>query len=59
MTDLVERLVQDELWVLFRWVVPPTEVLRPQGGGRRRAGGREALAAIIVSGHVISPGFGI
>jgi transposase len=47
MTDLVERLVPDELWVLFRRVVPPTEVIRPQGGGRRRAGDREALAAII------------
>ncbi|MET9155081.1 IS5 family transposase [Streptomyces griseoflavus] len=47
MTDLVERLVPDELWVLFRRVVPPAEVKRPQGGGRRRAGDREALAAII------------
>lgn len=47
MTDLVERLVPDELWVLFRRVVPPTEVVRPQGGGRCRAGDREALAAII------------
>ncbi|PNG94141.1 hypothetical protein SMF913_10166 [Streptomyces malaysiensis] len=33
MADLVERLVPDELWVLFRQVVPPTEVRRPQGGG--------------------------
>nr|WP_107090120.1 IS5 family transposase [Streptomyces sp. WM6372] len=47
MTDLVERLVPDELWVLFRRVVPPTEVIRAQGGGRRRAGDREALAAIV------------
>ncbi|MFJ8129270.1 IS5 family transposase [Streptomyces hydrogenans] len=47
MTDLVERLVPDELWVMFRRVVPPTEVIRPQGGGRRRAGDWEALAAII------------
>lgn len=47
MTDLVERLVPDELWVLFRRVVPPTVVIRPQGGGRRRAGDREALAAIV------------
>ncbi|MCE0448026.1 IS5 family transposase [Streptomyces tricolor] len=47
MTDLVERLVPDELWMLSRRVVPPTEVIRPQGGGRRRAGDREALAAII------------
>lgn len=38
MADLVERLVPDELWVLFRRVVPPTAVTRPQGGGRRRAG---------------------
>lgn len=47
MTDLVERLVPDELWTLFRRVVPSTEVIRPQGGGRRRAGDRECLAAII------------
>ncbi|MCX4391596.1 IS5 family transposase [Streptomyces sp. NBC_00053] len=47
MTDLVERLVPDELWVLFRRVVPPTEMKRPQGGGRRRAGDREALATIV------------
>ena len=47
MTDLVERLVPDELGVLFRRVVPPTEVIRPQGGGRRRSGDRECLAAII------------
>lgn len=37
----------DELWMLFRRVVPSTEVIRPQGGGRRRAGDRETLAAII------------
>ncbi|WP_086019047.1 IS5 family transposase [Streptomyces viridosporus] len=47
MTDLVERLVPDELWTLFRRVVPPTQVIRPQGGGKRRAGDRECLAAII------------
>ncbi len=47
MTSLVERLVPDELWALFRRVVPPTAVIRPQGGGRRRADDREALAAII------------
>lgn len=47
MTDLVERLVPDELWVLFRRVVPPTVVIRPQGGGRARAGDREVLAAIL------------
>ncbi len=28
-------------------VVPATEVIRPQGGGRRRTGDRECLAAII------------
>ncbi len=43
MTDLIERLVPDELWTLFRRVVPPTEVIR----GRRRAGDRECLAAVI------------
>jgi transposase len=54
MTDLVERLVPDELWTLFRRAVMPIEVIRPQGGGRRAAGGgrrraddRECLAAII------------
>jgi transposase len=47
MADLIERLVPDGLWTLFRRVVPPREVIRPQGGGRRRAGDRECLAAII------------
>lgn len=47
MADLVERLVPDELWELFRRVVPPVEVIRPQGGGRRRAGDRATLAGII------------
>lgn len=47
MADLVKRLVPDDLWELFRRVVPPTEVVRPQGGGRRRTGDREVLAAII------------
>ncbi|MFE7595727.1 IS5 family transposase [Streptomyces sp. NPDC057494] len=42
-----ERLVPDELWVLFRRVVPPTEVIHAQGGGRWRAGDQETLAAII------------
>ncbi|ARE72560.1 hypothetical protein B6R96_00165 [Streptomyces sp. Sge12] len=37
----------DELWVRFQRVVPSTEAIRPQGGGRRRAGDREALAATI------------
>lgn len=40
MTDLVERLVPER-------VVPLTEAIRPQGGGRRRAGDRECLAAIV------------
>ena len=43
---VVERLVPDELWRLFERVVPPAPV-RPQGGGRRRYGDREVLAAII------------
>ncbi|MFE7584897.1 transposase, partial [Streptomyces gardneri] len=47
MTSLSERLVPDELWELFRRVVPETVVKRPQGGGRRRAGDRECLAAIV------------
>jgi transposase len=45
--SLVERLVPDELWELFRRVVPETFIRRPQGGGRRRAGDRETLAAIV------------
>lgn len=48
MTVPVERLVPDDLWVLFRRVVPPTEVKRPQGGGRSRAGDREVLATVIL-----------
>ncbi|MDC2948804.1 IS5 family transposase [Streptomyces heilongjiangensis] len=43
---MVERLVPDELWELFERVVPPAPS-RPQGGGRRRYGDREVLAAII------------
>ncbi|WP_329460811.1 IS5 family transposase [Streptomyces sp. NBC_01497] len=43
---MVERLVPDELWELFERVVPPAPV-RPQGGGRRRHGDREVLAAIV------------
>lgn len=53
MADLVERLVPDELWELFRRMAPSTEVIRPQGGGRRWAGDRETLAAII---FVATPG---
>ncbi|WP_413100083.1 IS5 family transposase [Streptomyces sp. Inha503] len=43
---VVERLVPDELWELFCRVVPVAPS-RPQGGGRRRYGDREVLAAII------------
>ncbi|WP_433232805.1 IS5 family transposase [Actinomadura formosensis] len=43
---MVERLVPEELWELFQRVVPPAPT-RPQGGGRRRYGDREVLAAII------------
>lgn len=44
---LVEQLVPQDLWLLFRRVVRPTGVARPQGGGRRRAGDRETFAAIV------------
>jgi transposase len=43
---IVERLVLDELWELFQRVVPEAPS-RPQGGGRRRHGDREVLAAIV------------
>jgi transposase len=43
---IVERLVPDELWELFQRVVPGVPS-RPQGGGRRRHGDREVLAAIV------------
>ncbi|GAB3949702.1 hypothetical protein GCM10028832_02140 [Streptomyces sparsus] len=43
---IVERLVPDELWELFQRVVPEAPS-RPQGGGRRRHGDREVLAAIV------------
>ncbi|MEU7046166.1 transposase, partial [Streptomyces varsoviensis] len=43
---IVERLVPDELWALFQRVVPEAPA-RPQGGGRRRHGDREVLAAIV------------
>ncbi|WP_246656931.1 IS5 family transposase [Streptomyces rhizosphaericus] len=43
---MVERLVPDGLWELFQRVVPEVPT-RPQGGGRRRYGDREVLAAII------------
>ncbi|GGX69495.1 transposase [Streptomyces minutiscleroticus] len=43
---IVERLVPDELWELFQRVVAPAPTRR-QGGGRRRYGDREVLAAIV------------
>ncbi|WP_374547989.1 IS5 family transposase [Streptomyces sp. DH7] len=43
---MVERLVPDGLWELFQRVVPAAPV-RPQGGGRRRYGDRQVLAAIV------------
>jgi transposase len=46
MVGIVERLVPDDLWGLFQWVVPEAP-RRPQGGGRRRHGDREVLAAIV------------
>ncbi|MFD7631877.1 IS5 family transposase [Streptomyces sp. NPDC059851] len=49
---MVERLVPDELWELFQRVVPEAPS-RPQGGGRRRHGDREVLAAIV---FVATPG---
>ncbi|WP_234377213.1 IS5 family transposase [Streptomyces sp. TP-A0356] len=42
----MERLVPDELYELLQRVVPPAPT-RQQGGGRRRYGDREVLAAII------------
>ncbi|MFI2511703.1 IS5 family transposase [Streptomyces sp. NPDC018972] len=56
-------MAPDALWELFQRVVPPAPV-RPQGGGRRRHGDREVLAAIIfvaTSGYTwnqLPPGFG-
>lgn len=46
MVSIVQRLVPDELWELFQRVVPEAPT-RPQGGGRRRHGDREVLAAIV------------
>jgi transposase len=46
-SELVERLVPEDLWELFQQVVPAAPE-RPQGGGRRRShGDREVLAAIM------------
>ncbi|MFF5443231.1 IS5 family transposase [Streptomyces achromogenes] len=61
---LVERMVPGDLWELFQRVVPSAPV-RPQGGGHRRRGDREVLAAIIfvaTSGcawNQLPPGFGL
>ncbi|MER5400896.1 IS5 family transposase [Streptomyces sp. NPDC002599] len=61
---LVERMAPEELWTLFQRVVPPAPV-RPQGGGHRRRGDREVLAAIVfvaTSGctwNQLPPGFGL
>ncbi|MEU4063430.1 IS5 family transposase [Streptomyces wedmorensis] len=52
MVGFVERPVPDELWELFQRVVPESPS-RPQGGGRRRHGDREVLAAIV---FVATPG---
>jgi transposase len=46
-SDSVRELVPDELWELFRTIVPAKLVQRPQGGGRRRADDRQVLAAIV------------
>lgn len=46
MVGIVERLVPDELWMLFQRVVPEA-LSRPQSGGRRWHGDREVLAAIV------------
>ncbi|UOB08014.1 IS5 family transposase [Streptomyces sp. HP-A2021] len=61
---LVERMAPEDLWTLFQRVVPPAPVC-PQGGGHRRRGDREVLAAIIfvaTSGctwNQLPPGFGL
>ncbi|MGW1787007.1 IS5 family transposase [Streptomyces sp. NPDC002143] len=61
---LVDRLAPEDLWELFQRVVPPAPE-RPQGGGHRRRGDREVLAAIIfvaTSGctwNQLPPGFGL
>ncbi|WP_189719385.1 IS5 family transposase [Streptomyces spectabilis] len=61
---LVERMAPEDRWALFQRVVPPAPQ-RPQGGGHRRRGDREVLAAIIfvaTSGctwNQLPPGFGL
>ena len=39
-------IVPDGLWEIAEPLIPPSKV-RPQGGGRRRHGDREVLAAIV------------
>ncbi|MFD5013667.1 IS5 family transposase [Streptomyces chartreusis] len=46
MAGIVERLVPDDLWEPFQQVVLEAPS-RPQGGGWRRHGGHEVLAAIV------------
>ncbi|MFE6498567.1 hypothetical protein [Kitasatospora sp. NPDC057738] len=48
LATIVERLVPDELWELIQLVVPEAPT-RPQGGGRRRYGDREPLAATVLA----------
>lgn len=43
---IVERLVPDRLWEIFKDVAP-VPLVRAQGGGRRRCDDRAVLAAII------------
>ncbi|MFF7484930.1 hypothetical protein ACFZBC_05435 [Streptomyces luteogriseus] len=52
MTDLVERLIPDELRTLFRRVVPPTEVTCAAPGSRAARGGSPVVAVHGVHGLV-------
>lgn len=62
--ELMERFAPEDQWHLFQQVAPPAPV-RPQGGGRRRYGDREVLAAIVFvalagcSWNQLPPGFGL
>lgn len=64
MLALVERMAPEDLWELLQRVVPPAPE-RPQGGGRRRRGDREVLAAIIFAAtsgctcNQLPPDFGV
>ncbi|WTG69806.1 transposase [Streptomyces sp. NBC_00040] len=63
MMTMVERLVPNGLWELFQRVVPAAPV-RPQGGGRRRYGDWQVVAAIVFvattgcTWRQLPPGFG-